>query len=298
MIIAYVVAGFLGLVMGSFAGAQVWRLRARQLVEDKADGEPYDKKELKKLSPLTKSKLKDDRSQCLHCHHELAWYDLLPLASWLSTGGKCRYCKKRIGWFEPLMEIGTAVLFVLFYHHWTTSYGMETWPLLIVWAAILVMMTILFAYDAKWFLLPDRVMFPLIGVSFIVATWQIITASEPLTALVSTAAGVMLLGGLYLLLWLVSRGAWVGFGDVKLGLVLGLLLGNWALAFLTLFLANFLGLLVVLPGLIMKKMSRKTHVPFGPMLIVAFFIALFYGNSIIELYVTLVNASTSNMLML
>ncbi|HEY0965215.1 MAG TPA: prepilin peptidase [Candidatus Saccharimonadales bacterium] len=298
MIIAYVVAGFLGLVMGSFAGAQVWRLRAHQLVEDKAEGEQYDKKELKRLLPLTKHTLKDDRSRCLHCHHELAWYDLLPLVSWLSTGGKCRYCKKSIGWFEPLMEIGTAAVFVAFYHHWVTSYGVESWPLLVIWAVILVMMMILLAYDAKWFLLPDKIMFPLIGLSLIVAVWQIWTAAEPLTALGSTVGAVMLLGGLYLLLWLVSRGAWVGFGDVKLGLALGLLLGDWTLAFLTLFLANFLGLLVVLPGLVTKKMSRKTHVPFGPMLIVGFFIALFYGHSIIGLYVSLVNASTSNMLML
>ncbi len=298
MIIAYVIAGFLGLVMGSFAGAQVWRLRAKQLVEDKAEGEEYDKNEFKRLLPLTKQKLKNDRSQCLHCHHELAWYDLLPLVSWLSTGGKCRYCKKSIGWFEPLMEIGTAVLFVLFYHFWATTFDVAVWPLLIVWAVILVMMVILFAYDAKWFLLPDKIMFPLIGLSFIVAAWQIFSSPEPVATLLSTGGAILLLGGLYLLLWLVSRGAWVGFGDVKLGLVLGLLLGDWTLAFLTLFLANLLGLLVVLPGLATKKLSRKAHVPFGPMLIVGFFVALFYGYSLIELYIGLVNASTSNVLML
>lgn len=286
------------MAMGSFAGATVWRLRARQLVEDKTAGEEYSEKELKKLLPLTKRPLKNDRSQCLHCHHELAWYDLLPLASWLSTKGKCRYCKKPIGWFEPLMEISTAVLFVLFYHYWTTSYAMVSWPMLLVWAVILVMMMILLAYDSKWFLLPDKVMFPLIGLALIVAVWQISMASEPLVAVISTFGAVMLLGGLYLMLWLVSRGGWVGFGDVKLGLVLGLLLGDWKLAFLTLFLANFIGLFVVLPGLITKRISRKTHVPFGPMLIVGFFIALFYGYGIVDGYTTLVNTLASNMLML
>src|SRR3954468_7466811 len=82
----------LGLCLGSFAGATVWRLRARQLVEDKAEGEKVDGKEYKKLLPLTQTTTATDRSRCLHCGHTLAWYDLLPLVSWVSTKGRCRYC--------------------------------------------------------------------------------------------------------------------------------------------------------------------------------------------------------------
>lgn len=107
-----VVLGVLGLIFGSSQGATVWRLRARQLREDKRDGEPYDKKEYARLIPLTKPSLTDDCSRCLDCGHELAWYDLVPLVSWLATGGKCRYCRKPIGAFEPLMETGTAALLV------------------------------------------------------------------------------------------------------------------------------------------------------------------------------------------
>jgi prepilin signal peptidase PulO-like enzyme (type II secretory pathway) len=298
-ILGYVVMTALGLVLGSFGGAQVWRLRAWQLIEDKASGEEYSKRELKNLVPLTKRSLKNDRSQCLHCHHDLAWYDLLPVLSWLSTGGKCRYCKKAIGVFEPLIEVGMAALFVAFYHYWTLTYDLSTtWPLFIVWIAILVMMMILLAYDAKWFLLPDRVMFPLIVLSVFVATWHITAAPDPLSILYSTIGAILILGGLYLMLWFISRGAWVGFGDVKLGLALGLLLGDWMLALLTLFLANFLGLLMVLPGLIGGKMTRKTHVPFGPMLIVGFFVALFYGYGLVEGYLQLTNSLITDMLML
>lgn len=285
LIFGYVVAGFLGLVLGSFAGATVWRLRAQQLKEDKADGEKVDSKEFKRLHPLTKSSLKSDRSRCLDCGHTLRWYDLLPIVSWASTSGKCRYCHKSIGWFEPLMELGTAALFVAFYHYWLVMYDPMTWPLLLVWAIILVLMMILLAYDAKWFLLPNKVMFSLIGVSACLAAWNIMMATDPMAALLSTVGAVLILSGLYLALWLISRGAWVGFGDVKLGLALGLLLGNWQLAFLTLFLANFIGALVVMPGLATKKISRKTHVPFGPFLIVGFFIALFVGQDLIDAYV-------------
>ncbi|HEY1086000.1 MAG TPA: prepilin peptidase [Candidatus Saccharimonadales bacterium] len=297
-IAGYIVSGFFGLVMGSFAGASVWRLRARQLLEDKAEGESYDKKELKRLQPLTGKSFSSDRSQCLHCHHELAWYDLLPLVSWLSTGGTCRYCKKPIGWFEPLMELSTAVLFILFYHFWLTTMGLDDWYVLLLWVPVLVMMMILLAYDWKWFLLPDKVMFPLIAVSGVIATLGIASSSDLVGATVSAIGAVGILGGLYLVLWLLSRGTWVGFGDVKLGLALGLLLGDWMLAFLALFLANCIGLLVALPGLLTKKMSRKTHIPFGPMLIVGSLIALLYGYSLIQIYFDVSNSFVNYTLML
>lgn len=159
-------------------------------------------------------------------------------------------------------------------------------------------MMILLAYDAKWFLLPDKVMFPLIGLAALIATWRIVSVPDPLMALYSTIGAVAVLGGLYLVLWLVSRGGWVGFGDVKLGLALGLLLGDWMLALLTLFLANLFGLLVVVPGLLRGRMTKKTHVPFGPMLIVGFFVALFYGYWLIEGYLQLTNGLIADTLML
>ena len=274
----YSVVAVLGLVLGSFAGATVWRLRARQLVEDAAAGEAHDKRELQRLKPLANGMFgARDRSRCLECRHELAWFDLLPLVSWLSTGGACRYCKKPIGWFEPAIEIGTATLFVSVYHHWLSTSTVAAWPLLVGWLAVTTLLVILLAYDAKWFLLPNAVMFPLIGLAFVMAAVNIALATEPLLALASTAGSVAILGGLYLVLWLVSRGAWVGFGDVKLGLALGLLLGDWLLAFLTLFAANLIGVLIVLPGLASGRLSRKAHVPFGPMLIAGFFVALFFG---------------------
>lgn len=317
----YFVAVMLGLALGSFAGATVWRLRARQLQGDvcryevlknakKLSASDKDElawlrqtkkertAELKYLKPLTAVQLKSDRSQCLKCHHSLAWYDLIPLVSWASTGGKCRYCRQPIGAFEPLMELGSAGLFVLFYHFWLTTQGMALWPQLVLWAVVLVLLVILFAYDSKWFLLPDVVVFPLIGLALALAVWQILGAPAPLEALGSTVGAVAILGGLYLVLWRVSGGAWVGFGDVKLGLALGLLLGDWLLAFAALFLANVLGLLVVLPGLLRGRVSRTSHVPFGPMLIAGFFITLFYGGWLIQSYLGLTNGLIIDTLML
>jgi len=286
----YMVVGLLGLVLGSFAGATVWRLRAAQLTQDKKDGEPYDKAELKRLKPLTTSTVTNDRSRCLDCGHVLAWYDLLPLVSWLSTPGGCRCCKKKIGYFEPLMEIGTATAFVLFFAGFVATFGLSLPGILqfVPWFAALTMLAILFAYDLKWFLLPDKVMFPLIGLSAVIALINAyVMATEEqgvVMRLFSTLLAVVVLAGLYFVLWFMSKGRWVGFGDVKLGIALGLLLGGWDLALLTLFLANLIGTLIVIPGMLMGKLSRKTQVPFGPLLIVGFFISLLYGDMLITGY--------------
>ncbi len=293
MITYALIAGIFGLFFGSFAGATVWRLRARQLVADKKAGEKVNTKELRKLESLTKATLANDRSRCLHCSHTLAWYDLIPLVSWVSTAGKCRYCRKSIGLFEPAIELGTAIIFFL-----TTHFIVQTHQgsgvLLLVWLVISLGLVILFAYDAKWFLLPDVIMMPLLGLAVVVSLLDILGRSDVLHAALNCFGSVMLLGGLYFILYSYSRWrfgedkTWVGFGDVKLGLVLGLLLGDWQLAFIALFAANAIGVIVVLPSLMTKKLSMTARVPFGPLLIVGFFIALFFGHAIINWYLTLV----------
>lgn len=308
-LIGYLAAGLLGLTFGSFAGATVWRLRARQIVGDEAEqrsltakqaaGKKLTKDEQaelewllttkagrqvdsKRLKPLAGVKLSKDRSRCLHCHHELAWYDLLPLVSWMSTRGRCRYCKKPIGSFEPLMEIFGAVLFVLTYHYVVVP--SNSIPLAIFWLIALVLLIILTAYDQKWFLLPDQVMFPLIALALAYAGYSAITSDNPPQVTFDGLLGIAILSGLYFVLWLSSGGRLVGFGDIKLGLALGLLLLDWRLALLTLFLANLIGMLVVLPGLLTRKLSRQSQVPFGPFLVIGFFIALFWGQVIIDGY--------------
>jgi len=275
----------LGLVMGSFAGASLWRLRARQLVEDKADGEKVNKKEFKMLEPLSKVRFASDRSLCLHCGHHLKWYDLLPLFSWVGTGGKCRYCHEKIGWFEPLIEIGVGVFFVASYVFWPEM--IQTVPQMayfILWLIAGVLLAVLFAYDLKWSILPNRAMFPLIAVGVIAAAFNVFSSLDPLWSLVNVIIAVVLLSGLYLILWLVSKGQWIGFGDVKLGLALALLIGDWKLAFIALFAANLIGCLIVVPGMLSGKLTRKTRVPFGPLLILGAVVAAWWGTSILAWY--------------
>ena len=287
-LLIYFILIVLGLMLGSFAGASVWRLRAHQLRSDKNAGESVDADEYKHLSPLTKATFTTDRSRCLHCEHPLAWYDLVPLVSWLSLGGKCRYCRKRIGRFEPLIELGLAAFFVISYWMWPVPLDtMLAVAQFSIWLVAGVLLAILFAYDLKWYLLPNQIVFPLIALGAVYATLGLIGGAPVLSGLVSIAIAVALLSGLYYVLWLVSKGQWIGFGDVKLGLALAFFTADWQLAFIALFAANFIGCLLVIPGMIAGKVTRMTRIPFGPFLIVGTILAVIWGPGLVQAYFTL-----------
>lgn len=290
IIIVYAALVLVGATLGSFAAATVWRLRAKQLVVDDANGEKVDKNELKRLKPLTKGAFgTKDRSRCLHCGYELKWYDLIPIISWLSLKGNCRNCHKSIGWFELLMEIGLVLFFVVSYMFWPG--GVQTGPEIahfILWLLAGVVMAMLFAYDLKWFILPDRlnVILAIIGLAIVGVS---MIETQDVTGTLFTAFGsVAILSGLYAVLYAVSKGAWVGFGDVKLGVGLALILVDWQLALMALFLANFIGCLVVIPLLANKKLKRNSHIPFGPFLIVGTVVAWFVGWWILDAYLGMI----------
>ncbi len=277
---------FFGAVFGSFAGATVWRLRAKQLQYDQKNGEDINTREYKRLKPLVNGFGAKDRSRCLHCKHTLAWYDLLPLASWASTGGKCRYCHAPIGWFEPLIELMTAALFVLSYLAWPFALATPlAWLQFGVWLAILVGLVIVFWYDAKWFLVLWLTIWPLLVLGVLFATLHYLQHPS-VSLLLNTLGAVALLAGLYWLLWAVSKGKWVGLGDAQIGAVLGLVLMDWQKAFLTLLLANAIGTAIVIPGLLSGKLSRNSAVPFGPLLIAGALISFFWGSAMIGWFMT------------
>lgn len=284
-IVIYLALVLLGACIGSFAGAMVWRLRARQLSQDKDAKQPYDRKEYNRLKKFLGVGALKDRSKCLHCDYTLKWYDLIPVVSWLALGGKCRNCRKPIGWFEILIELGLVAFFVGSYALWPggvqTGLATAHFALWLVAGSIMAMM---FAYDFKWFLLPDRlsVILAIVGVAIVGVSaaesgdvWQTI-----LTAI--GAVGV--LAGLYGLLFAISKGTWVGFGDVKLGVGLGLILVDWQLAVVALFLANLIGFLIVIPLLVAKQLKRSSHIPFGPLLISGTVLALLFGWQILDFY--------------
>lgn len=270
MVIALLI--MLGLAFGSFAEALVWRLHQQSLPKRQRVASD------KELSMLT------GRSMCPSCKHKLFAADLIPLLSWLYLKGRCRYCHVPIGWHSPLLELATAALFVVSYHWW--PFGFENGGMLsfAVWLVALVGFVALVLYDLRWMLLPDKIVFPLLALAFVNVLVGATIFGGGVDAIVNAGLGVIVSGGLFFVLYLVSQGRWIGFGDVKLGFVIGLLLGDPTTALFGLFTASLLGTLFSLPGLLSRRLSRTSKLPFGPFLITGAIIAMLFGRSIIDLY--------------
>lgn len=253
--------GLLGAAMGSFAAAAAWRMHTRRT-------------------------LGNDRSECESCHHKLAWNDLVPIVSWLILGGRCRYCKKAIGWLPFITETLLAIAFVVSYVYWPLGFAVwQAQVLFGLWLGYLTALAVLLVYDARWMILPDKIVMPLIVVGFVDAALRVSLLPGAGIAQLAThvVLGVGVLAGLYGSLYLVSRGRWVGFGDVKLSVFIGAVLG-WQGALLTIGIANIAGCLVLLPGLASGKLTRKSRVPFGPFLILGFVMSGLFGEQLISWY--------------
>ena len=281
----YLMLIIIGLCLGSFAGASVWRLRAGQLVQDKLDGEEVDDKEYKKLKKLTKKSISNDRSRCLDCGYLLKWYDLIPLFSWIFLGGRCRKCRAKIGWMEPLIETAMATFFVLSYMFWPYPLtGVLEVSRLIIWLIAGIPLAILFVYDAKWSLLDLNLNLAVILLGLLSAITVIIGLPNKPDAIVTICGAVLILSGLYYIIYKISDGKFVGGGDPSLCLGLALLIADWKLAFIALFAANLIGCIIVIPSVLSKKLSMKSPVPLGPLLIIGSIIAVLAGNFIINTF--------------
>lgn len=263
----------LGLCFGSFVNATAWRLHEQSLPK---------KKRVASDKALSISK---GRSMCTHCKHELGVWDLIPLFSWLFLRGKCRYCGHKID-DNPLVELIVPVLFVVSYLFWPVPFDAAGVVSFVVWLLALIGLSILVVYDIRWMLLPDRVVLPLslLGVAGVVANAVLSTASSAGGILAGSLESIAIAGGLFFVLFQVSKGKWIGGGDVKLGFVIGLLLMEPGKSVVMLFMASFIGTLIVAPLLVVKKLTRRSHVPFGPFLILGTIVAQLFGASLLHWY--------------
>jgi prepilin signal peptidase PulO-like enzyme (type II secretory pathway) len=267
----------LGVTFGSFVNALVWRLHELAALTGKKSKTAI--KRRKELSIAT------GRSMCPHCGHELAPKDLMPIVSWIWLRGKCRYCGAKIS-DSPLVELVTGLLFAVSYLAWPQSlHGVGLFQF-IVWLAFVVGFVALAVYDLRWFLLPDRLVFPLIGLAIIetvvIALWR-----HSLSALGMPAAGGVVIFGFFWMLYQVSKGSWIGGGDVKLAIVLGLLAGTPMQAFMVLFFASLIGTVFSIPQLFRGKAGLAQRIPFGPSLLLATMLVVLYGAHIANWYKSL-----------
>lgn len=247
----------LGLVLGSFVNALVWRLHNKK---DWIAG----------------------RSECTHCHHELGPLDLIPVFSWVFLRGRCRYCHKKIE-DNPLVEAALPALFVLSYIFWPMTLQGRGLIEFVFWIVFLVGFMALTVYDLRWFLLPNKLVFPLISLAVIQLAAVVIYEMDLRPVLVA-ATGVLVVAGIFYALFHISNGTWIGGGDVKLGIALGMLAGGLVEGFLLLFMASVAGMFAALPLIIQGKANRKTQLPFGPFLIVGLIVVTLFGADIIDWY--------------
>lgn len=265
----------LGLCLGSFVNALVWRIHEQ---EHEAGKKKPSQKYLKSLS------VSKGRSMCPHCKHELSQLDLVPVLSWLALRGKCRYCRKPISVQYPLVELSTALLFVASYIWWPEPLEGAQAALFVLWLPLLVGLMALTVYDLRWYLLPNRLMYPLFALAVVFALVGIAASDNWPIAMLNVIFAVAIGGGLFYVLFQVSAGKWIGGGDVKLGWLLGLVVMTPARALLFIFLAAILGTLVSLPLLASKRLKPTSVIPFGPFLIAGAFVVLLFGQDILHWY--------------
>jgi prepilin signal peptidase PulO-like enzyme (type II secretory pathway) len=175
-------------------------------------------------------------------------------------------------------------LFVLSYLWWPFAYDGRGIFLLVSWLVAIVGLVALFVYDLRWTLLPNKIVFPLIGIGVVQAIVVTLLFDGGWSYLLGSIAGAAVAGGIFFVLFQLSNGKWIGGGDVKLGYALGLFLASPTLAFLMLFTASALGVVAAIPGLITKKLAATSRIPFGPFLIVATVIVMLFGTAIINWY--------------
>ena len=260
----------LGLVVGSFLNCVIYRLA-----------------------------LPRGRSFCPYCKHPLSWQDLIPVLSFFILRGKCRYCGKKISWQYPLVEIATALLFLLIFNSQLTENSsllayrelfsvLSFQDLLTICFLLLIscFLLIIFVYDLRHFVIPDKIIYPAIGIALIYNFYQLLTTHYPLSTVLNNLYAAFGAAVFFLAIVLVSRGKWMGLGDVKLAFLMGLFLG-FPNILIALFFAFLIGAIIGVGLILAKRKTLKSEVPFGPFLVTGTFIALFWGERIAQWYLDL-----------
>jgi len=240
--IFYIFFFVLGTVIGSFLNVVILRLKNKRSVFKKP-------------------------SHCPFCKKKLAWFELVPIISFIIQKGKCRHCGKRISLQYSLVEFFTGLIFLLLF----------IYQLPVFWFLISCFLIVLFVYDLKHYLVPDKIIYPAIIISFFYRLWLPVP-----NYLLAAAIG----GAFFLLIFLISRGKWMGLGDVKIGVLMGLVLGLSHL-FIALFLAFLIGGAVSIILLALKRKTLKSEIPLGPFLTGATFITLLWGDILLNWYLNL-----------
>ena len=214
------------------------------------------------------------RSKCFTCAKKLKWHELLPIASFVFLRGKCSVCKAKISWQYPVVETITGIIFVLLFQQPQNIFGFSFLVLIFSFLIIIAV------YDYRHQIIPNLFVwiFNLLAFASLFRNWNLEIGNFDFNGLL---AGFILFA-FFALLWGVSRGRWMGFGDAKLALGIGWLLGiTKGIAAITL--AFWIGAIagVLLIYLNKSKYGLKSGIAFGPFMILGTAVSFFWGEKII-----------------
>ncbi len=240
-----------GLTIGSFLNCVIYRLET---------GESFLK----------------GRSFCPHCKHTLSWQDLVPIFSFIFLKGRCRHCHQKISWQYPLVELATGLLFFLIFFYFSSNFLFSIFYFLI--SSFLI---IIFVFDLRHYIIPDKIIYPaiIIALIFSLLNSRFILHKSLLNPLWSAFGAA----AFFLFIFLISRGKWMGVGDIKLAFFMGLFL-SFPNILVALFSAFFIGAIIGTGLILFDKKTLKSEVPFGPFLVTGTLIALFWGEKIFNWY--------------
>lgn len=248
----YFIIFVFGLIIGSFLNCLIYRLEVNELRSFLRFASPCSARVVDE-SPLR------EKSYCPKCKHNLKWQDLIPVLSFFILKGKCRYCFQRISWQYPLVELFTGIIFLLIFY----------FQLPLFYFLISSFLIVIFVYDLRHYLILDQVIYPAIIIAgiFNFELFSILSAFGAAT--------------FFLFLVLITKGKGMGIGDIKLAFLMGLILG-WPKILIALFLAFFFGAIIGSGLIFFQRKTLKSEIPFAPFLVTATFVALFWGEKIIN----------------
>jgi len=227
------------------------------------------------------------RSRCTQCEVALGPLDLVPVVSYVLLKGRCRRCAAVISWQYPVVEFAVGALWVATYLRYALMWNVpanligEMWTLSLARDLFVVsMLTVIFLYDLRYTYILDRFTIPSIIIVLLLNLW-IGPAPEW-----SLLAGGATLGLFFAVQYLVSKGTWIGGGDIRMGVLMGFLLGLRD-GLVALFFAYMFGAIVGIYLIARRKVSWRAQVPFGTFLAVATLFTMFFGEPIVQWYLGL-----------
>jgi len=223
--------------------------------------------------PLSRAWIRS-RSVCEFCTHALGALDLVPLFSFVGLFGRCRYCGTRLPYFYVAVELATGALFLF------GAYQFDQLAPMLIYITVVSFFVLLFITDIRDYCIPDSISLPAIGVVFL--------ANGLYThAWLSLFFGGVFGAGWFLVQHLVSRGRWVGSGDIRVGALMGVLLGH-VFIWLALGIAYVGGSAVALALIAFRRKTIKSTLPFATLLLPAAFVVWLWGEVIWSAYVNFV----------